>query len=180
MPTILTIANLPPGTSSSTPTASSPFKVKSNPLLHYLQWKPNIWLSPTPRKKLSSSPNSSVPSKSIYLDQLSSTPTPSPLSITSRTTSCTLARSTSMFVTILFAMPAPAITSLYNTFLQHLKSLTFLPSLSDLQSTLKLSKCLNKSLLLRQIDRKSLSSSNFYASSIITVFGNCNSITAFV
>ena len=108
MPTILTIANLPPAMSSSAPTASSPSKVKSNPSLLYLQWKLNIWLSPTSQKKLYSSPNSYVRSKSIYLDQLSSTPTPSPRLITSRTTSNILARSTSMFVIILFAMPAPA------------------------------------------------------------------------
>ena len=53
-----------------------------------------------------------VPSKSIYLIQLSSTPTPSPRLIMLRTTSNTLARNTSTFVIISFAMHAPANTSL--------------------------------------------------------------------
>ena len=50
MLTILMTANQPPATSFSYQKASSPSKVKSNPLSQCLLWKRNIWLSHTPQK----------------------------------------------------------------------------------------------------------------------------------
>ena len=100
-------------------------KVRNNQSSQCLQWNPNTWLSPTPQKKPSSYSNYFALSNSMPINLFSSKLTPSLPSITSKTTSSTLAQSTSIFVIILSEAPALTVMLLFNTFLQPLKLPTF-------------------------------------------------------
>src|SRR5436190_11731581 len=106
----------------------------------------------------------------MSVNLFSSKPTPSLLSITSKITSNTLEQNILIYVIISFELPVPTATLLYNMFLQLLKLPTSSLNLSELQSTLKRSKCLISFLSLQCQNRNDLQS---------LTFSKCNSIFNF-